>query len=147
MATTRIQNIMTLGGATQSPYNVAVATQEASAADAIAYALAQSGTGAYINGMTPNPNPLGFDCTKMQVALPTIAATQGTAITPASVTVQYGYSAYTFAAFGLPAGLSINISSGQVSGTPTTAGAYPYAVVVTDSNGNVAVATGSITVN
>jgi hypothetical protein len=97
--------------------------------------------------MNQNPNALGFDCTKMEFVLPSIAAAHGTAITPANVTVQYGYSPYTYAAYGLPAGLSINSGSAQISGTPTTAGTYPYAVVVTDSNGNVGVATGSITVS
>ena len=57
-----------------------------------------------------------------------------------------GYAPYTYAAFGLPAGLSINAATGQISGTPTTAGTYPFAVTVTDSDGNTGSATGTITV-
>jgi hypothetical protein len=39
----------------------------------------------------------------------------------------------TYAATGLPAGLSINASTGLISGTPTTAAAYSVAVTATDT--------------
>jgi len=41
-------------------------------------------------------------------------------------------------ASGLPPGLAINSSSGTISGTPTTAGVYPFTVNVADTNGNSA---------
>lgn len=47
----------------------------------------------------------------------------------------------TYAATGLPAGLSISSSTGLISGTPTTAGTYSSTVTVTDTTG----ATGSAT--
>ncbi|MFJ8471052.1 putative Ig domain-containing protein [Kitasatospora sp. NPDC094011] len=47
----------------------------------------------------------------------------------------------SYAATGLPAGLSINSSTGLISGTPTTAGSSSVTVTVTDSTG----ATGSTT--
>ena len=40
-----------------------------------------------------------------------------------------------YTATGLPAGLSINAASGQISGTPTTAGSSTVAVTATDSTG------------
>ena len=40
----------------------------------------------------------------------------------------------TWSASGLPAGLSINPSTGLISGTPTTVGAYSSTVTVTDGN-------------
>ena len=43
---------------------------------------------------------------------------------------------FTVSAGALPAGVSLDASTGTVSGTPTTAGAFSYAVSVTDSNGS-----------
>ena len=44
-----------------------------------------------------------------------------------------GGNTVTFGETGLPAGLSINPSTGAVTGTPTTAGSYPVTVTATDS--------------
>ena len=46
--------------------------------------------------------------------------------------------ALTYSASGLPAGLSINASSGLISGTPTTAGASSVTVTVNDGRGGIA---------
>ncbi|HSZ29624.1 MAG TPA: ricin-type beta-trefoil lectin domain protein, partial [Pseudonocardiaceae bacterium] len=53
----------------------------------------------------------------------------------------------TYAATGLPAGLSINSSSGLISGTPTTAGASTVTVTATDTTGASGSATFTWTVN
>jgi hypothetical protein len=71
--------------------------------------------------------------------------------TAASLQVQASDSAsgqtLTYSASGLPAGLSINASSGLISGTPTTAGNGSATVTVTDGTGATGSATFSWTVN
>ena len=63
--------------------------------------------------------------------------------TAASLQIQASDSAsgqtLTYSAAGLPAGLSINSSTGLITGTPTTAGTSTVTVTATDSTG----ATGS----
>src|SRR5215831_11154558 len=68
-----------------------------------------------------------------------------TASSPPAGTTGLAYAGYTFGASGgtpplswsasgsLPPGLSLN-ASGQLSGTPATAGTYPISVTVTDSS-------------
>ncbi|MHB1509551.1 MAG: Stk1 family PASTA domain-containing Ser/Thr kinase [Acidimicrobiales bacterium] len=68
-------------------------------------------------------------------------ATVGTAITPLQIlATDSGTATLTYAATGLPPGLSIGPSSGLVTGTPTVAGSDTVTVTVTDSTG----ATGSV---
>jgi Zn-dependent metalloprotease len=61
-------------------------------------------------------------------------AAVGTAITAFTVTASGGTSPYSFSATGLPPGVSINATSGQVSGTPTAGGTFSTTVNVTDSS-------------
>jgi Zn-dependent metalloprotease len=63
--------------------------------------------------------------------------TVGTAITPFTITVSGGTSPYSFSATGLPPGISINATSGQVSGTPTAGGTFNVTVNVNDSSNPV----------
>ncbi|WP_082458604.1 putative Ig domain-containing protein [Pedobacter sp. Leaf216] len=58
-----------------------------------------------------------------------------------------GVGPYTYAATGLPAGLSFNPTTREVTGTPTQAGNYTIGVTVTDSQGKTANNTYPIKVN
>jgi hypothetical protein len=76
------------------------------------------------------------------------AGTLNAAYTPTTITASGGLPPYTWSATGLPTGLSINIASGVISGTPTTDAGSPYSVTVTveDNNGIKASKTYSLTV-
>ena len=66
-----------------------------------------------------------------------VTAMQGVAITPVTLVGSGGAGGpYTFAATGLPAGLTLS-TSGVLSGTPTVSGSFSYTVTVTDKDGNV----------
>ena len=69
----------------------------------------------------------------------------GTAM--AAVTPTGGSGVVKYSAAGLPAGLTINETSGQVSGTPTVTGTFEVSIFGTDANGNYGVPyIGTITV-
>ncbi|MEU1405399.1 M4 family metallopeptidase [Streptomyces sp. NPDC005728] len=74
-------------------------------------------------------------------------ATVGTAVSLQIQASSTNSGALTYSASGLPAGLSINGSTGLISGTPTTAGSSSTTVTVTDSTGATGTATFSWTVN
>ena len=88
---------------------------------------------------------------KLVDSLPTMGTytipqlTNGTAM--AAVTPTGGSGVVKYSAAGLPAGLSINETSGQVSGTPTVTGTFEVSIFGTDANGNYGVPyIGTITV-
>lgn len=58
-----------------------------------------------------------------------------------------GTKTYAIAAGSLPTGLSLSSSTGAVSGTPTTPGAYPVTFKVTDSTGTATLPSVTITVS
>ena len=59
--------------------------------------------------------------------------TVGVAYSSSALVASGGVPPYAWLAAALPAGLAINASTGKVSGTPTSAGAYAFTVTVTDS--------------
>ncbi|WP_412537926.1 trypsin-like serine protease [Longispora sp. K20-0274] len=61
-------------------------------------------------------------------------STVGSAVTPVGHTASGGTAPYAWSATGLPAGLSISSSTGQITGTPTTAGTSTVTVTATDSS-------------
>src|SRR6266403_4212824 len=64
-----------------------------------------------------------------------------------TITGNGGVTPYTWAVTGaLPAGLSLNVSSGAIAGTPTQAGTSAFTIVLTDSAGQTAQKLSSITI-
>jgi len=63
------------------------------------------------------------------------SGTVGTATSLQISATDSGGAALTYSATGLPAGLSINSTSGLISGTPTTAATYSVTVTAKDSTG------------
>jgi hypothetical protein len=57
----------------------------------------------------------------------------GTAVTLALAASDADGDALSYSASGLPAGLAINVSTGRITGTPTTAGNYTVTVTVRDA--------------
>jgi uncharacterized protein (TIGR03437 family) len=87
----------------------------------------------------------------LSVAAPTTlpAATLNVAYAPITAMAGGGLPPYTWTATGLPAGMSVNIATGVISGTPTTAAGTPYSVTLTveDSTGKTASMTYTLAVN
>ncbi|WP_251091886.1 M4 family metallopeptidase [Streptomyces sp. Caat 7-52] len=75
------------------------------------------------------------------------SSTVGTAVKLQIQASSTNSGALSYSASGLPAGLSINSSTGLISGTPTTAGTSSTTVTVTDSTGATGTATFSWTVS
>ena len=77
------------------------------------------------------------------------AATANVPYSGASITATGGSGSYTWSASGLPPGLGIGSSSGNITGTPTTSNGSPFSVrvTVTDTTSATASRTYSLTVN
>src|SRR6185436_6147890 len=74
----------------------------------------------------------------IKLAAPVITSTLtafGPVNTPFSYTITASNSPTSFNAAGLPAGLSVNTSTGVISGTPTTAGTSNVTISATNSGG------------
>ena len=75
------------------------------------------------------------------------SSTVGTAVSLQISASSTNSGSLTYAATGLPTGLSISSSTGVISGTPTTAGTYSSTVTVTDSTGATGTASFTWTVS
>src|SRR5208337_2409742 len=99
-----------------------------------------------------NTNPtlesFGVAPTTLTLSCPTGTAQVGVAYSSALV-VSGGVAPYTFSitSGSLPPGLTLNTSTGAITGTPTTAGTYNFTAQAVDSKGNTASASCSIVVS
>ncbi|MEV8038384.1 M4 family metallopeptidase [Streptomyces sp. NPDC086182] len=75
------------------------------------------------------------------------SSTVGTAVSLQVSASSTNSGSLTYAASGLPTGLSISSSTGAITGTPTTAGTYSTTVTVTDSTGATGTASFAWTVS
>ncbi|MGQ4388767.1 M4 family metallopeptidase [Streptomyces sp. SAS_270] len=75
------------------------------------------------------------------------SSTVGTAVSLQVSASSTNSGSLSYAATGLPTGLSINSSTGAITGTPTTAGSYSTTVTVTDSTGATGTASFTWTVS
>ncbi|MFE2521510.1 M4 family metallopeptidase [Streptomyces mirabilis] len=75
------------------------------------------------------------------------SSTVGTAVSLQISASSTNTGSLSYAATGLPTGLSINSSTGAITGTPTTAGTYSSTVTVTDSTGATGTASFTWTVS
>ena len=82
-------------------------------------------------GSGPGPIPGG------SITPATVALTVGDPVATTLVAAG-GTAPYTWAVFSgsLPAGLVLNTATGEITGTPTTAGAYAFTIRATDANGD-----------
>jgi len=92
-------------------------------------------------GIVVSPIPLTLSC-------PTGTGQVGVAYSSALKAIG-GVAPYTFSIISgsLPSGLTLNASTGSITGTPTTAGTYNFTSQVVDSQNNKTTAGCSITVN
>ena len=88
----------------------------------------------------------GFVLPALSVTCASVSAGEvGVAFNSGAMTVTGGTAPYTFSVVGtLPAGLTLNTSTGAVTGTPTAAGSFSIKVV--DANGVAATGTCAITI-
>lgn len=95
------------------------------------YNLAVRDAGGYIKtGTTSLSNPAAI---VVSGSIPTIFYT--TAMSASTFTKTGGTGTITWSAIGLPSGVSINSSSGQVTGTPAVTGVFNATITATDING------------
>jgi hypothetical protein len=107
-------------------------------------------TEAYGGGSGSDSVTLGSSSPGNTVTVTNPGSQTSTVGSAASVQIQAtdsGGAALTYSASGLPAGLSINSSTGLISGTPTSSGTSSVTVTATDSTGASGSTTFSWTVN
>lgn len=108
-----------------------------------AYGLAAAGASATATPITDAWTGTGTGANTVTVTNP--GSQHGTVGAAASIQINAADSAsgqqLAYTATGLPAGLSINTSTGLISGTPTTAGTYSVTATATDATNT----TGSVT--
>ena len=78
-----------------------------------------------------------FDFVKLSTTNPSNATRDTVYSQSLSTTNSQGTVSYAITSGALPTGLSLNTSTGEISGTPTVAGSYNFTVQATDDNGAI----------
>jgi hypothetical protein len=99
--------------------------------------IQNTGAVGYLAASTSTPTPT------QPPSITSAATINGTVGTPFIYTITGSNSPTSFAATGLPGGLSINTSTGVISGNPTTAGTTPATISATNAGGT---GSGSLTI-
>jgi hypothetical protein len=142
--------LMLAGNGTTATISGTPTTQQSAVAFTIQVAdssnPSQKGTQAYTVTIAP-PQPLSVTTTSSQLPDGNVSA----AYPATQLTATGGIAPYTWLLVSpgtgpLPTGLSFS-SAGAITGTPTTAGTYPFTVQVTDSTSATATANLSITIS
>lgn len=99
-------------------------------------------SGVYFGGVSTNVAVSVTAGGGQPLAITTTSVPYGNRFVPysAQINVTGGVPAYTFSlsSGSLPAGVTLNSSSGLISGTPTTWGTFTFTVMVRDQNGSTA---------
>ncbi len=90
----------------------------------------------YVSGLTNNRIMI-FNFVKLSTTNPTDAYAGNIYSYTLSSTQSQGTVSYAVTSGSLPTGLSLNTSTGEISGTPTVAGTYTFTVQATDDNGAI----------
>lgn len=100
--------------------------------------------GAYRIGLTTQP---GGEPSPLALSVGTLPnGTVGSPYSASVVSASGGVAPYTYAATGLPSGLTLNTSNGGLTGTPTASGSFSPVFTVTDSQGATASRSGSLSI-
>ncbi|HNG34733.1 MAG TPA: putative Ig domain-containing protein, partial [Blastocatellia bacterium] len=141
------KNGVNIPGATASSYSIA----SAAPGDAGNYDALVTGT---CGSVTSNPATLTVGCQTVTVNPANTALPAGTMGTPysQSFTQSGGLGAIVWSiqsgqGSGLPGGLTLNTSTGELSGTPTATGNFSFTIRATDANNCFGERTYTLTVN
>ena len=100
-----------------------------------------AGTFNFTVHVTDSNNQTGTKSLALTIAPPSLSITSNRQLPDGALNAAYtatlaavgGLPPYTWSATGLPAGLTINVSTGVITGVPTAAGSFGMAITVTDS--------------
>jgi hypothetical protein len=130
-----------IAGATNSTYT----TVEADAGKYIRWAVSKSDN----NGTTTlgSSTLLITTTPAFTASTPTASGTINTAITSYTFAASGYRITYSIASGALPTGVSLNATTGVLSGTPTVNGVYTYTVSATNESGTVTTSSQTLTIN
>jgi hypothetical protein len=120
----------TTGAVSGTPTGTASFTYTGTVTDSTSPTKMTAVSSACTGTIAPKPAPLALTCAAS-------SGTVGTAYTSAAVASggTAPYVSYVLTSGSLPPGLTLNATTGAITGTPTKSGNYSYVIQVTDTNG------------